>query len=159
MQREYSFMTSGKANAFQEKALDHYFALYGWASEKMSERCWRSTFRGKYKTYQLQVELSDTWISFRVAPLLFVTQDWQYWPEILHYLLQLNEATQIAKISLDQDGMINLSMQCLALDFDYKKFEMHLGILGYYSDAIYEEIIAYFREIGLHRTHANGYLS
>ncbi len=151
-------MPTDNSNAVSVEIIGQYLQQYGWGFQITGDQELRCGFRGKHKTYQVQIELTDTWVQFKINPLLFVTQDWHYWPEILHYLLQMNDITQLTKLSLDQEGMIILSIQALAVDFDYHKFELNLGILGYYADAIYEELIGFFQEIGFSRQQPSEYL-
>ena len=103
---------------------------------------WARGWQGEEREYPLFIDVNDTSISFKVAPLVHLDLDWLQWPELSLFLLELNSESQLVKASVNEQGEIVLSSYCLTEGLNYDGFSKMLGILGYYCDAFYGEIIS-----------------
>lgn len=120
--------------------LETYLREYGWSFEALGDDTWCTGFQGETRLYPLTISLSSTCVSFEVRPLIDLQLDRSRWPEMSHYLLQLNARLQLVKLGVGEGGELMLSCQVLTAGFDYETMNRILGILGYYADELAPEI-------------------
>jgi hypothetical protein len=119
-----------------------YFAAYGWQYEyDPVVRVWYTGFRGRTGQYSLFVQLTPEWIVFSIAPLVTAPTDPRCRDKLATHLLRLNFVINMAKLSLDDDGDVILTVEIPAESLTYELFEDALGALSYYADTHYLELL------------------
>ena len=143
----------------EAQLLDSFLEQYDWISKRDREDRWLTGWEGEDRSYPLAIQLSDTWISFQVSPFLKLGLDWESWPEISHFLLELNHLSHMAKLSIDSQGDIHLSLEVFTSSIDYDKFCDTLGVLAYYADFFYNEILNKMDHVGFRYSEALNFLA
>ena len=139
--------------------LESYLADYGWAFRKISRGHWVTGWQGRDRAYPLVLSLSDTWLSFQVKPFLRLAVDWENWPELSQFLLEMNHSCHMVKLVVDDRGDVGLSLEIFANNMVFPNFADALGVLGYYCDYLYEQILGQMDRIGLSLDQAVKYLT
>lgn len=132
--------------------LESYLADYGWSFRREGEGSWRTGFRGEDQCFPLHILLSDSWVTFSVQPFLSISVDWDSWPEISRLLLELNSTSTMVKLSVDGSGQMELSLDAFSLNFNYDAFCLAMGLLGFYADSFYDEILTRLDSLGFRYT-------
>lgn len=96
----------------------------------------------------MNLELSETWLSFEVSPLLCLDIDWQEWPELSTLLLEINHTLHMVRISLNDEGEIILSTQLFCNQLSYDTFHDAVGVLGHYAEMLFQKLFDHAVEIG-----------
>lgn len=116
--------------------VEQYLKQYGWTYEKPQEQLVVTGFRGKADTFRVFVQVADPWVLLAIAP--FVPQPA---PEcrdrFCRFLLRLNYEINLAKIGVDPDGDISLSIELRAEDLRFEDFAIALDALSAYADEYY----------------------
>ena len=128
--------------------LEDFLNSYGWTYRALGNDEWRTGFQGQEQSYPLHIRLLDSWISFQITPYLGLEIDWDSWPEIARWLLELNGSSSLVRLSLSESGAIELGMEVLNTGFSYESFSTSMGILGFYADFFYDEILSRLDAIG-----------
>lgn len=139
--------------------LGRFVEAYGWLFDSESENVLVTGWEGDGRHYPLQITTSDTMVSFEVSPLMVFDIDWLRWPELLLFILELNEKCQIVRLSVNEHGEVILQANVLAEDFHYNHFSNLLGMIGYYADALYGEILSKMTEMGYHLSSQGDFLT
>ena len=126
-------MTSDDVVSFLER--------YGWTFHASSPKRWVSGWQSDKRSYPLSIELSDTWVSFSVTPFMKLDIDWDSWPDIMRFLLELNHDSQMVSLGIDQDQQLVLQTQLLTESLTYEAFADTISLIGYYAESIYDAII------------------
>ncbi|MBC7532368.1 MAG: YbjN domain-containing protein, partial [Oligoflexus sp.] len=143
-------------NRCTSEMLESFLADYGWAFRREGDGngnrdgsgMWKTGFRGEEQIFPLSIIMTETWISFIVQPFVELSVDWDSWPEISRLLLELNARATMAKFSISLEGRIELSIEVLNAAFTYDSFSLTMGLLGYYADSYYDEILSDLDVIG-----------
>ncbi len=130
------------------KELENFLNQYGWQYRVESEDEIQTGWQGEHRSYPLRINVSQTWISFRVQPFLGVMIDWESWPEIASYVLGINDGTNMVKVSLDGQQKIVLGLEIFVEDLSFERVANVLGIMGYYAELIYEDILSFLDQVG-----------
>lgn len=130
------------------KELAGFLQQYGWQFRLGPENEIQSGWQGEHRAYPLNIVIGETWISFRVEPFLAVEIDWESWPEIASYILEINDGTNMVKISLDDQKRIVMGLDIFVEDLCFERLANILGIIGYYADLIYEDILNLLDQVG-----------
>ena len=130
------------------QVLESYLADYGWAFRKVSETNWVTGWQGGDRSYPLVLTLSDTWLSFEVKPFLKLSLDWDIWPELSLFLLELNHSSHMVKLVVDESGDICLHLEMFTNELIFSNFADSLGLIGYYCDQMYDQILNQLDRIG-----------
>ncbi len=146
-------------NRCSSEMLECYLRDYGWSFRSNGPQSWLTGWQGQDRSYPLTVHLNDTWLVLNVNPFLKLNIDWESWPEISRYLLELNADCHMVKIVINQNGDIGLVLELLASNLAYSDFSDALGVLGYYADYLYDEILSQFDRIGFQYAHALSFLA
>lgn len=133
-------------DAASEK-IHQYLRDYGWSFQPVSNTCVITGWQGKCGRFPLEINLSETWIQFKVSPLIHFEFRSKPYAELARFLLQLNISTRLVKISMEQTGDVEISMEVFHHNFDYQHFCRALGILAYYADAILDEVVAKYSSL------------
>ena len=141
------------------KVLESYLKDYGWNFRSEGTGEWVTGWQGGERSYPLRISVLESWIIFQIQPFLKITTDWECWPEITHYLLRLNSNCHMVKIHIDENEQISLVLEVFSKNFEYSDFSDALGILGYYADYLYDEILDFMDKIGFQYSHALNFLT
>ena len=128
--------------------LESYLCRYGWQYRIGSDDEVQTGWQGENRSYPLRIIVGSTWISFRVQPFLGLDIDWESWPEIATQVLEINDGTNMARLSIDEEGRLVLGMEIFTDDLNFTRLSNVLGIIGYYSDLIYEDILSVLDQAG-----------
>lgn len=139
--------------------LESYLYEYGWTFKQAAEGQWVTGFQGKERAYPLTLVASETWVTFQVHPFLKLSIDWECWPELARFLLELNHSCQMVKVVINDRGHIGLTLEVLSTKFDFEHFSDSLGILGYYADFLFDEILGFMDQIGFNYSLALNFLT
>ena len=134
--------------------LESYLAAYGWVYDSFAEQQWKTGFHGESSHFPLVIILSDTWLSFHIDPLIDLHIDWESWPEIALFLLELNTRHPMVKVGVSSHGQIELSLDVLNRAMDYDNFCLVLSLLGFYADLLYDEILSSLDLLGFRYSEA-----
>lgn len=126
--------------------IEDYLGRYGWVFDRVSQGQWMTGWQGRYGTLSLSIGLSSTMICFKVEPLFQTTMDWDHRADLLKYICEINAHTPMVKLVIEEDGDISLVLQLWAAHLRYKDFEHALGLIGYYSDMLYEDLTIRLRD-------------
>jgi len=118
--------------------IELYLKDYGWDFSLSGPDIWSTGWQGDNRSYPLIIKLTETWLSFSVAPLLRLGPSWSSYPEVSLKLLELNHDCQLVKLGIDEFGDVTLSAQLLTSCVDFGVFSDYLGVIGYYADKIYD---------------------
>ena len=130
------------------QSLESYLGKYGWDFVKKTEKRIITGWQGDNRSYPLTIETSDTWVSFKVKPFLNLNIDWDSWPEIAVQLMEINDSTSMVKLSIDPDGNIVLGLDVFLSDLNYDRFSEALGVVGHYTELLYDEFLTVLDNIG-----------
>ena len=64
----------------------------------------------------------------------------------MKYICELNAHTPMLKLLIEEDGDVSLVLQIWAGNLRYKDFEHAVGLIGYYSDMLYEDLTIKMRD-------------
>ena len=136
-----------------------YIESYGWSFFPEGEQRWVSGWQTEKRAYPLTIDLTETWLSMSVTPMIKLDIDWSLWPDLVQHILELNDQIQLVKLSLDRDGSLTLSCQLLTVDLSYDSFCESLGILGYYAEDLYDRLFDKIFQSGLLTPHHSKFLT
>jgi hypothetical protein len=115
------------------ETLGGFFEQYGWEYEGHEGQLLVTGFRGKSGIFRIFVQVADDWVFFAVAPFIPRPS-----PEcrnrLLRFLMRLNYEMSLAKISVDDEGDIVLSVEIWARDLRFEGFAEALDVLSFYAD-------------------------
>ncbi len=132
--------------------LENYLATYGWTYRSTGSQEWTTGFQGQDRSFPLRISLTETWISFQIEPYLGLEIDWESWPEIARCLLELNGRSSMVRLSLCDQGRIEMGLEVFNKQFCYESFCTCIGLLGFYADHFYDEILSRLDSIGFKYT-------
>lgn len=138
--------------------LEAFLADYGWVFRSAGENEWLTGFEAEECSFPLRISLTETWISFQIQPFLGIKIDWECWPEISRWLLDLNHTSPLVKLSINAEGFIELNLDVLNMGFQYDGFCTILGLIGFYADMFYDDILSHLDLIGFRYSESLGLL-
>lgn len=114
----------------------------GWPVEVLSESTMRSKFRGGSRVLPLFVHLDGAFVVLAVIPFAQVPEDEDRADKLFDRLLRLNREMNLAKLSIDEDGDVILSVEYPLEDLDPSEVRDALDVLSFYADKYSTEIRA-----------------
>lgn len=114
--------------------LPGFFDLYGWRYERREPTVFRTGFAGDIGSWDIWVKVSDSFIVFLISPYAARDTDTHAGPVLLRALLQANHELNLAKLGIDDDLDICLSVEMPADGFTYVHFSDALTALAHYAD-------------------------
>jgi len=139
--------------------LSQYMENYGWVFQQTTSSSWQTGWQSDKRAYPLNVELNDTWIRFEVKPLVRFDVDWDAHPEIMRFILNLNNECHLVRASLSEEGELSVILEVFNRKFGYDEFSEAIGVLGYYAELLYEQVIDCIMELGIHLGYQNRFLA
>lgn len=130
------------------EVVELYIERYGWTFRRGGEGVWYSGWSGDHRSFPLTMKLTDTWLGFKVSPLFSLEIDWDCWPELSRFLLELNHECKLVKIGINARSEIAISFEFFSEEVTFDDFSDALGIIGHYAEILHEEISSWLNEIG-----------
>ena len=127
-----------------ESCLRHY----GWQYQVVNQTQIVTGWQGAERSYPLRIEICDSWLELRVEPFLGILIDWDTWPELAVQLLKMNDSSSFVRLSIAGDGRICLNCEVLCSTLSFEVFDNTIGLIGHYSDIIYDQILEVMDQIG-----------
>jgi len=122
--------------------IDSYFEQYGWSyNREPDSNNWTTGFRGDVSSFRIFVKLTDNWIYFTIIPFIIAPKDPERTRRLNWHLLRLNREINMAKLCLDEDNDVVLTVELPGENLDYSEFSDALGALCYYADDAYLEML------------------
>lgn len=146
-------------NQCTPEVLEAYLQEYGWSYHYVDQGQWVTGWQGQERSYPLKISVCDTWITFQIKPFVKLTIDWDSWPELSYFILKKNDDCQMVKLALDENDQISLYLEVFANGFSYQDFNDTIGLMGYYADRLYDEILSHLDTIGFRYAHALNFLT
>lgn len=115
-------------------ALPGYFDQFGWRYERRHPGEFLTGFSGDHGAWDVVVRVSDLVVSFTIAPYVGLPAGSAPGPLLLHALLRANHDLNLAKLGLDRDHDVCLSVEMPADGFGYAQFADALMAIGHYAD-------------------------
>lgn len=124
--------------------LKDFLEAYGWVYRFDGHNIFYSGWRSSNRAYSLRVQLNESILFFEVKLLSFsdLVQE-KYSKSILEFLLRLNRKISAIKLGIDDEENIVLLTEVFSEQLTYEHLSKLLGIIGYYSEKIQEEILSH----------------
>lgn len=129
--------------------LQDFLRRYEWNYQSYSDDIIRTGWCSDGRSFSLEIEVSPTWVSFRVDPLIDITIDWDSWPELSQFLMELNDRCSMVRLSLGTSEQIVVTLDIFVDQLSYDTFAQSLSLIGYYSEQFYSEFLEKLDQIGL----------
>tara|TARA_B100001094_G_C18147003_1_gene781378 strand:- start:29 stop:463 length:435 start_codon:yes stop_codon:yes gene_type:complete len=120
--------------------VEDYLAAYGWNFRRHGRGVWISGWSSDERSFPLRVTWSESFIDLMVQPLYKLEFDWEAYPEVATWLLELGHQYSMIKITIDEIGDLVMSLSLVNHNLDAISFSTSLGIIGHYADRVYGEI-------------------
>ena len=120
--------------------VERFLEQYGWTYRPHGRGVWMSGWASDLRSYPLKIIWDESFVELAIQPFYKLDFDWEAYPDISTWLLELSDNYKMIKVSIDQVGDLVLSLVMINHNLDYIRFSTGLGILGYYADIIYDEI-------------------
>ena len=114
--------------------LPGYFDVYGWRYERREPTVFRTGFAGDAGSWDIWVKVSDSLVVFLISPYVPRDVETHPGPVLLRALLAANHELNLAKLGIDDDQDICLSVEMPADAFAYTHFSDALTALAHYAD-------------------------
>lgn len=111
----------------------------GWPVDVVSERTMRSRFRCGERIYPVLVHLDAEHVSFAVIPFARLPVD-DSGDVMADRLLEINREMNMAKLSVDEDGDVVLSVEYPASDLDPSEVRDAIDVLSFYAEKYRGEV-------------------
>ncbi len=117
-------------------ALPSYFDQFGWRYERRHPGEFLTGFSGDHGSWDVVVRVSDLVVTFTIAGYVELPAGSLPGPALLHALLRANHDLNLAKLGLDRDHDVCLSVEMPADGFGYAQFADALMAIGHYADEL-----------------------
>jgi len=118
----------------ETKDIPGFFAEYGWRFERESDGLYRTGFVGDTGDYEIWLRVSEDWVYFTINPFVRPPAGEPPSDRLLELLLRTNHDLNLAKLALDEDGDVLLTVELPRVDFAYSHFADALTALSHYAD-------------------------
>ena len=122
--------------------LPGYFDVYGWRYERRDSRVFRTGFVGENGAWDIWVTSSDVLVIFSISPYVDRPEGVAPGAPLLRTLLRANHELNLAKLGIDEDLDVCLSVEMPAEGFGYSQFSDALTALAHYADELKERFDA-----------------
>lgn len=123
-------------------ALPGFFDQFGWRYERRRPGEFLTGFSGDHGAWDVVVRVSDLVVTFTISPYVARPADTMPGRALLHALLRANHDLNLAKLGLDRDHNIYLTVEMPADGFGYPQFADALMAIGHYADELKERFDA-----------------
>lgn len=121
-----------------------FFDAYGWRYERESDGLYRTGFVGDSGHYEIWIRVSDDWVYFTINPFLRPPAGERLSDDVLELVLRTNHDLNLAKLALDDEGDVLLTVELPVGGFGYSHFADALTALSHYADlykGAFEEVL------------------
>ena len=115
-------------------ALPGYFDQFGWRYDRRHPSEFLTGFSGDNGAWDIWVRVTDLVVSFSISPYVPRPDDAPAGAPLFLAMLKANHELNLAKLGIDTDGDICLSVEMPADDFAYSQFADALMALAHYAD-------------------------
>ncbi|MEO0325220.1 MAG: YbjN domain-containing protein [Myxococcota bacterium] len=115
----------------------------GWQFTRLTEDTWRGHFRGgtgRSFPYLVRLDRGAHFLTFAVVPFLRSPEDEARCAALYGRLLQLNQVLMMAKLSIDDDLDVVLSVDYPTAQLDESEFVDAMNALAFYADTHHDEL-------------------
>jgi hypothetical protein len=109
---------------------------YGWSFRQLSHSQWQTGFKADSRTFTLQIEVSEHFVSFQL-PLLSASDR-----DLAALLHTLNQDMRILRLVLTSEGCVDLVGDVPRHGFDNHVLELVLGLYGYFTGSVYRRCVS-----------------
>ena len=120
--------------------LPGYFDVYGWRYERRESRVFRTGFVGENGAWDIWVTASEQLVVFSISPYVERPADTPPGAPLLRTLLRANHELNLAKLGIDEDLDVCLSVEMPADGFGYSQFSDALTALAHYADELKDRL-------------------
>lgn len=121
-----------------------FFNTYGWDFEPAGEGLFRTGFVGDTGHYEVWIRVTEAWVFFTIQPFVERRAGRAHGLETLRLLLSANHEASMAKLTLDEEGDVVLTVELPCDGFAYLHFADALSALSHYADVLrprFDEVI------------------
>lgn len=111
----------------------------GWPVDAVSDVTMRSRFRCGERIFPVFVHIEPEYVSFAVIPFAKLPAD-EAGDGMAERLLALNREMNLAKLSVDEDGDVVLSVEYPLRDLDPSEVRDAIDVLSFYAEKYHEEV-------------------
>jgi len=122
--------------------LPGYFDVYGWRYERRESRVFRTGFVGENGAWDIWVTASELLVVFLISPYVERPEGIAPGAPLLRALLKANHELNLAKLGIDDDHDVCLSVEMPADGFGYSQFSDALTALAHYADELKDRLDA-----------------
>ena len=124
--------------------LEAFLKKYGWDYD-VQDAVITTGFKGETSAFRLFVQPTDTWVLLAIVPFTpQPTEDCA--PRFYAQLARANYELNLARLGLDPDGDVALTLELPAVDLTYAQFALALDALCFYADAYYLPLLNLARD-------------
>jgi hypothetical protein len=121
-------------------AIPGYFDQVGWQYDRRRHDEFRTGFAGEKGSWDVFVKVSKLLVTFTVPHYVERPGDTPPGPTLNLALLRANHELNLAKLSIDPDGDVCLSVELPADDFSMSQFKDAIMALVHYTDEFKERL-------------------
>lgn len=123
----------------QEK-VEEYFQRYGWSYSRDSDNTWITGVRTRVSSFRIFVRITEHWVFFVVNPLVVAPPRKKDRLRLYYHALRYNFDMNFAKLGLDADGDLFMSIEIPTENFVYSHFADALDGLSHHAATIYSDL-------------------
>lgn len=133
-------MTTG----IDPETIERYLEAGGWKMKRIAAQTWRGRFRtqrtGRKFPVLVHQDAEEGFLTCAIVPLAKSPEDQGKAHALYTRLLELNQLFFMAKLSIDDDLDVVLSVEYPIADLDQSELVDALQALSYYADVHHDEI-------------------
>ncbi|MAQ15549.1 MAG: hypothetical protein CMN30_12235 [Sandaracinus sp.] len=126
------------------ETIEGYLAAGGWKMKRIAAQTWRGRFRtqrtGRKFPVLVHQDVNEGFLTAAIVPLVRSPEDAGRAHALYTRLLELNQVFFMAKLSIDDDLDVVLSVEYPLADLDESELVDALQALAYYADVHHDEI-------------------
>jgi hypothetical protein len=123
--------------------IESYLAAGGWRMKRIAAQTWRGRFKTARtgRQFPVLVHQDDAgYLTCAIVPLVRTPEEGDYAHALYTRLLELNQVFFMAKLSIDDDLDVVLSVEYPIADLDQSELVDALQALSYYADVHHDEL-------------------
>ena len=124
--------------------LEEYLAAGGWRMKRIAAQTWRGRFKtartGRKFPVLVHQDVEEGFLTCAIVPLVRTPEEGGYAHALYTRLLELNQVFFMAKLSIDDDLDVVLSVEYPIADLDQSELLDALQALSYYADVHHDEL-------------------
>jgi hypothetical protein len=121
------------SQALTVEDVEGFFERYGWAYDDIDEQTLRTAFRGDHGNFTALVRVTEHWVVFTVNPYIG-PPDSGWGRASLTTLAAANQHVHLAKLGIDFDDDVFLTVELPTEGFTFEQFDEALSALATAAD-------------------------